>query len=458
MRFSQLFRTKPLDHPSMQASGLRPVLSAFDLTLLGIGAIIGAGIFVLTGIAAATRAGPGIMLSYAFSGLACTFTALAYAELASSIGGCGSAYGYALAGLGELLAWIIGWDLLLEYGMSCSTVAIGWSGYVHNALFTIGIMIPDFLMKNPFEGGIINLPAAFIVLLIMFLLILGVRESAKVNMWVVFIKLSAIGLFIAVAGSHFNIQNWHPFLPFGFHGVIQGAALIFFAYIGFDAVSTAAEEAKNPKRDLPLSIILSLAICTVIFIAVSGLLTGIAKYTTLNVSSPVAKSLIDLGFHASAGFIAVGAIAGLTTVILVMYYGFTRIFLAMSRDGLLPATLARIHPKTHTPVRIIIFVGILMALVAGLIPIHNLAEVVNIGTLAAFTLVCLGVIIMRLTKPDMQRPFRTPWSPLIPILGMCFCFYLMLNLPKVTWMAFFIWMVAGLFIYFLYSRKRSILN
>lgn len=458
MNFKSLFRTKPLDHPSTKASGLRACLSAFDLTFLGIGAIIGAGIFVLTGIAAATRAGPGIMLSYAFSGLACTFTALAYAELASSIGGCGSAYGYALAGLGELIAWIIGWDLLLEYGMACSTVAIGWSGYMHNALFTIGINIPDNLMKNPFDGGIINLPATLIVLLIMALLIAGVRESARVNMWVVFIKMSAIALFIALASSHFNIQNWHPYLPFGFHGLIQGAALIFFAYIGFDAVSTAAEEAKNPERDLPISIILSLGICTIIFMAVSGLLTGIAKYGTLNVSSPVAKSLIDIGFHTAAGFISVGAIAGLTTVILVMYYGFTRIFLAMSRDGLLPSPLARIHLKTQTPVRIIIFIGIIMATIAGLVPIHDLAELVNIGTLAAFTLVCLGVVIMRKTKPNMPRPFRTPWSPLIPILGMGFCIYLMLNLPKITWMAFFIWMLLGLVLYFTYAQKRSILN
>jgi APA family basic amino acid/polyamine antiporter len=458
MRFTKLFRTKPLNHPSMQTSGLHRCLSVFDLTLLGIGAIIGAGIFVLTGIAAATRAGPGVMLSYAFSGLACTFTALAYAELSSSVGGCGSAYGYAFAGLGEIMAWIIGWDLLLEYGMSCSTVAIGWSGYVHNALFTMGINIPDALMKNPFDGGIINLPASLIILLIMLLLIVGVRESAKVNMWVVLIKLTAIAIFIGVAGAHFDIHNWQPFLPFGVSGVIQGAALIFFAYIGFDAVSTAAEEAKNPERDLPISIILSLAICTLIFMVVAGLLTGVAKYTTLNVSSPVAQALINLGFHTAAGFIAVGAIAGLTTVILVMYYGFTRIFLAMSRDRLFPKSLATIHPKTQTPVRIIVFVGIIMALVAGFVPIHNLAELVNIGTLAAFTLVCLGVIVMRRTKPSMTRPFRTPWSPLIPLLGMIFCLYLMFNLPKITWVAFFIWTLLGLLVYFLYSQKRSILN
>lgn len=458
MKRNSLFRTKPLDHPSSQNLGLRRCLSAFDLTLLGIGAIIGAGIFVLTGIAAATRAGPGIVLSYAFSGLACTFTALAYAELASSIGGCGSAYGYALAGIGELIAWIIGWDLLLEYGMSCSTVAIGWSGYMHNALSAVGINIPDYLMKNPFEGGILNLPAALIILLIMSLLIVGIRESAKVNMWVVFIKLAAIGLFIAIAGSHFNLHNWQPFLPFGWTGVIQGAALIFFAYIGFDAVSTAAEETKDPERNLPLGIILSLGICTLIFMIVSGLLTGIAKYGTLNVSSPVAKSLIDLGFHTAAGFIAVGAIAGLTTVILVMYYGFTRIFLAISRDGLLPSPLARINPKTQTPVRIITLVGIIMSLVAGFVPIHNLAELVNIGTLAAFVLVCLGVIILRRTHPELPRPFKTPWTPLIPALGMIFCFYLMLNLPGITWLAFFIWMAIGLLIYFLYSRKHSILR
>ena len=457
MEWNRLLRKKPITAHNHGKSYLRRCLTAFDLTFLGIGAIIGAGIFVLTGIAAATRAGPSIILSYAFAGFACTLAALSYAELSSSIGGCGSAYGYALAGLGELIAWIIGWDLLLEYGMACSTVAIGWSGYVHNALYAVGIVIPDILMKGPFEGGIINFPAMIIVLIIMLLLIMGVRESAKVNMWVVFIKIAAIIFFIVIAALHFNAHNWKPFLPFGFQGVVNGAALIFFAYVGFDAVSTAAEEAVRPERDLPIGLLLSLGICTLIFMSVSGLLTGIAKYTSLNVSSPVSQALINLSYHAYAGIIAIGAIAGLTTVILVMYYGFTRVFLAMSRDGLLPPFFSKIHPKTQTPTRIIFLIGVLIAMIAGFFPIHNLAELVNIGTLAAFIAVSLGLVIMRYTKPDMPRPFKAPFSPLIPVLGVICCLYLMMNLPKLAWISFFIWTTMGLLIYFSYSRTHSIL-
>lgn len=451
-----LFRTKPITSESI--STLKPVLTAFDLTLLGIGAIIGAGIFILTGIAAATKAGPAIIFSYALAGTAAAFSALAYAELASSIGGCGSAYSYTYAGFGELIAWIIGWDLLLEYGASCSAVAIGWAGYVDNGLQALGIHIPRYFLYGPFENGIINLPAVFIIVVISILLAVGVRESAKFNALIVFIKLLAIAVFIGIASSHVRPEFWHPFIPFGWQGIVNGAALIFFAYIGFDAVSTTAEETLHPQRDLPIGIITSLIICTVIYIVVAGLLTLIAPYQTLNVSSPVADALLHLGYRFGAGIIAAGAIAGLTSVILVMYYGFTRVFLAMARDGLMPSFFAKINPRTLTPARLILIVGVILAAIAGFVPLAHAAELVNIGTLAAFCLVCAGVIFLRYTKPELPRPFKTPFIPWIPLSGMAICFYLILHLTPFTWWRFLIWMIIGLVIYFAYSRKHSLLS
>jgi len=453
-----LFRARPISAGTDGGTGLRRCLSALDLTLLGIGAIIGAGIFVLTGIAAATKAGPAIMLSFVVAGLACAFTALSYAELAAMIGGCGSAYGYTYASMGELVAWIIGWDLILEYGVATAAVAIGWSGYMNNALTAMGLPIPNVLLKAPAAGGVINLPAASIVLVLSLLLAIGVRQSARFNAAMVAIKLGAIGLFVLVA--LFNVQpaNWRPFLPFGWEGVMQGAALIFFAYIGFDAVSTAAEEARRPSRDLPVGILASLAVCTVIYIVVSALLTGIVPYASLNVPSPVADALLRLGHRWASAFIAAGAIAGLTTVMLVLYYGLTRLFLAMARDGLLPPVFNTIHPDTHTPVRIILLCGVLIAAVAGLTPISDVAELVNIGTLAAFVLVCGVVIVLRRMRPEVSRPFRTPFSPVVPLLGIVFCLYLMLSLPAVTWWRFVIWLGIGLVIYFTYSRRHSLLE
>lgn len=452
-----LLRTKPINADMYCDTGLKRCLGPWDLTLLGIGAIIGAGIFVLTGIAAATHAGPAIVLSFVVAGLACAFSALSYAELAACIGGCGSAYGYAYAGLGEIFAWIIGWDLILEYGVATAAVAIGWSGYFDNALAAAGVHLPGYLLKAPGDGGWINLPAAGIVLILAVLLAVGVRQSARFNAAMVLIKLAAIGTFIAVAAFNVNPANWTPFLPFGWGGVISGAALIFFAYIGFDAVSTAAEEAIDPPRDLPIGIIASLVVCTVIYMLVAGLLTGIAPYSTLNVSSPVADVLLRLGHTSAAAFIAAGAIAGLTTVMLVLYYGLTRVFLAMSRDGLLPPVFSAINRKTHTPVRVILASGVLIAAIAGFTPIGDVAELVNIGTLAAFVMVCGGVIVLRYTRPDLPRPFRTPFSPLIPALGIAFCVYLMASLPVLTWERFVIWLGIGMAVYFGYSRKRSVL-
>lgn len=434
--------------------GLRRCLSAFDLTLLGIGAIIGAGIFVMTGIAAATQAGPGIVLSYVLAGIACGFCALAYAELASSIGGCGSAYGYAYAGIGKLVAWLIGWDLLLEYGMDTSVISIGWSGYLDHILKAFGFSLPSQLLANPFEGGWVNLPAILIIALLAGILSIGTRQGALFNNIVVYIKLAVIGLFIAVGFLHFDPEKWTPFLPFGASGIVNGAGLIFFAYIGFDAVSTAGEEANNPSRDLPIGIIASLVICTLVYVVVSGLLTGLVFYPDLNVKSPVATALLNYGHTFSAEVVALGAIAGLTTAVLAMLYGFTRVFLAMARDGFLPRSMAKIHATSRTPRRLIWSMAIIMMIAAGFFPIKNIAYLVNIGTLAAFIAVCVCVIVLRITKPNLPRPFKTPWNPLIPVLGTVLCFYLMVSLPAVTWISFAIWTLAGLAIYFLYGRKR----
>ncbi len=452
---TKLFRTKAVS--TTQESKFKRCLTSVDLTLLGVGAIIGAGVFVLTGIAAATKAGPAIMICYLLAGMACAFSALSYAELATCIGGCGSAYGYAYAGFGELVAWIIGWDLLMEYGIACSAVAIGWSAYIDNALAAIGVHIPHALSISPFQGGIVDLPAMIIILILTALLAMGIRHSARFNKIMVLIKVAAIALFISVAIPHVNLANWHPFAPFGWPGIASGAAVIFFAYIGFDAVSTAAEECINPQRDLPRGILASLAICTIVYIVVAGLLTAITSYKNLNISSPVAQVLLHLGYNWAAGIIGLGAIAGLTTVILVMFYGLTRIIFAMSRDGLLPPVFAQVHPKTQTPVKVILVAGTIISLIAGFVPIENVAELVNIGTLAAFCLVCAGVAFMRFTKPNLPRPFKTPWSPLVPILGIVSCFYLMLHLAALTWEGFAIWTFIGLIIYFMYSRRHSAL-
>lgn len=458
-----LMRTKTInaDHHLID-TGLKRCLTATDLTLLGIGAIIGAGIFVLTGVAAATKAGPAIVLSFVVAGVACAFSALAYAELASTVGGCGSAYGYAYAGLGEIIAWIIGWDLILEYGLATPTVAIGWSGYVGNALTAIGLELPNTLLNAPgtphVEGAIMNLPAFLILILLSILLAIGVHTSARFNHAMVFVKLTAIAVFIGVATFNVNPAHWTPFMPFGWEGVVAGGALIFFAYIGFDAVSTAAEEAINPQRDLPIGILASLVICTIIYILVSGLLTGLVSYKELNVPSPVASALLKIGQNWAAGLIAAGAIAGLTTVMLVLYYGLTRIFLAMARDGLLPPLFAKVNSTTQTPVPVILTSGIFMAFVAGFTPINKVAELVNIGTLAAFVLVCAGVLILRKTHPNIPRPFKTPFSPIIPVLGIASCLYLMFQLPLETWLRFGIWLALGLVVYFAYSRNNSELN
>ena len=467
---AKLLRTKAIvnDHGNSE-SGLKRVLSATDLTLLGIGAIIGAGIFVLSGITAATQAGPAVILSFVAAGFACACAALSYAEMASSIGGSGSAYGYGYAALGEFPAWIIGWMLLCEYAVAIPAVSAGWSGYASDGLTTIGLGLPTALTHTPFDPkipGLINLPAFTIVFVLGLLLAVGAKVSSQFNAIMVTVKVIAILIFIVVAIPHVAPANWHPFIPaqvidadgtthFGVPGIFKGAATIFFAYLGFDAVSTAAEETRNPQRDLPIGILGSLFACTALYILVSALLTGIVPYTDLNVASPVAHALIQVGKDWAAGLISIGAIAGLTTVMLVMYFGLTRVLFAIARDGLLPPFFAYVHPKTGTPLGSILVAGVIMLAFAGFLPLGKLAEIANIGTLGAFVVVCAGVIVLRRTQPNLPRPFKSPLSPLIPILGVLSCSYLMLQLGAHTWIAFGTWMVIGLIVYFLYGYSHS---
>lgn len=450
-----LFRKRPILCIDADSHKLRRCLTTADLIFLGIGAIIGAGVFVLTGVVAATTAGPAVTLSYAFSGLACLFAALSYAELAASVGGSGSVYTYSYSSFGELIAWIIGWDLLFEYAMSVATVAIGWSGYVMNVLQASHISFPEALSKNPFEGGIINLPAVLIIVVLATLLCVGVKASSRFNIAIVFIKLITIAIFIGVASQHIYLGHWENFSPYGWHGIMQGAALVFFAYIGFDAVSTAAEETITPQRSLPIGIIVSVIVCSLIYIVVSALITLIRPYTTLNVASPIADALIQIGYPIAGGLIAAGAIAGLTTVMLVMYFGLTRIFLAIARDGLLPQFFHRINPHTQTPIRIILSTGLIIATLAGILPLKEAAALVNIGTLTAFTFACGSVIRLRQLQPDLSRPFKLPLNPLFPLLGIFFCGFLLINLPIQAWWRYAGWIVLGFFIYFSYGYKHS---
>jgi APA family basic amino acid/polyamine antiporter len=466
-----LFRTKATSINDFAGSELKRCLTAFDLMLMGIGAIIGAGIFVLTGRAAAAEAGPAIMLSFVIAGTACACAALAYAELASTVGGAGSAYAYGYAGLGEFPAWVIGWMLILEYTVAISTVAVGWSGYFNNGLQALfGTGLPDNLLHGPWEpngaAGLVNLPALAIVAILGVLLAAGAKISAQFNAVMVVVKLAAILLFLGVAFGHIEPSNWSPFIPppvtgadgithFGWQGVLTGAATIFFAYIGFDAVSTAAEECENPQRDLPIGIIGSLAVCTVLYMLVSGALTAIVPYTKLNTASPVASALLEIGQEWAAGLISIGAIAGLTTVMLVLFFAITRIVFAISRDGLLPAFFSQVSDRSQSPVRVIVLLGAVMCGLAGFLPLNRLAELTNIGTLGAFTVVCAGVISLRRTHPHLPRGFRTPFGPVIPLLGIGFCIWLMANLHPDTWRAFGVWLMIGLAVYFGYSMHHS---
>jgi APA family basic amino acid/polyamine antiporter len=456
-----LFRRKFLEHIldelDIEQHRLRRTLNAFDLTILGIGAIIGVGIFVLTGAASANYAGPGVILSFVISGAACTFAALCYAELASSIPVAGSAYNYAYATMGEMIAWIIGWDLILEYVVASIAVAIGWSGYFVNILKVIGIHIPVWCSSAPgtVPGAVINLPAVLIVLILTSILVIGIKESARFTGVMVFVKLLTVLVFISIGISHVSPANWHPFMPFGFKGVVAGAAIVFFAYIGFDAISTAAEETKNPQKNMPIGILLSLGICTVLYIAVAAILTGMVSYKELNTPAPVAHALSTIGVQWGSALVSAGAVAGITSVLIVMLMGQPRIFFSMSRDGLIPPWICKVHPRYRTPYVAQIMTGVVVAAFAGFIDIGTAAELCNIGTLFAFTIVCGGVVVLRHTHPELRRSFHCPMVPLIPLLGVFSCAWLMLSLPKITWFRFAAWLLLGLTVFFYYGIRHS---
>jgi len=461
-----LFRTKDLDKmirdSQGESSGLKRTLGPLDLTLLGIGAIVGTGIFVLTGTGA-LLAGPGISLSFILAAVACGFAALCYAEFSSTVPVSGSIYTYSYATMGELVAWIIGWDLLLEYGLATSAVSVGWSGYFQSLLAGFGVNLPAVLSAAP--GALpgvttwFNLPAFIILLVVTALLSIGVRESARANNIMVFIKISVVVLFIVVGANHVEPANWKPYLPFGYQGVFNAAAIMFFAFIGFDAVTSAAEEVKRPARDLPIGIIASLAVCTVLYVVVASIMTGIVPYEKfVGVDHPISLALQYAGQNWVAGFVDLGAIIGMTTVILVMTYGQTRILFAMSRDGLLPKKLSSVHPRFATPFFTTWLVGIVFAFIAAVVPLDVLAELINIGTLMAFSLISLAVLVLRKTRPDLRRAFRCPGVPFVPLAAIGFCLFLMLHLQAVTWIAFGCWLLIGFAVYFGYARRRSLLH
>jgi APA family basic amino acid/polyamine antiporter len=436
---------------------LKRSVSAVQLTAMGVGAIIGTGIFVVIGKGAGI-AGPAVILSFVLAAVACTFSALSYAELASSIPVSGSAYTYSYATMGELVAWIIGWDLILEYGVSVAAVAVGWGGNVNAFLdAAFGVQLPDAISKSPEDGGVFNLPAVFIVVAITFLLVRGVRESAGANLIMVGIKLVVLTFFIVISLIHFKPGNLQPFMPHGFNSVTTASAIIFFAYIGFDAVSTGSEEARNPAKDLPFAVIGSLLICTVFYILTAVGALGIATAQQIEGSdAPLATALqVGAGLDWAAGILALGALIAITSVVLVIFYGQTRIFFAMARDGLLPERMADVHPRFGTPAKLTVGLGVLIAILAAFVPLGAIVELVNIGTLFAFVLVNIGVIILRRTRPDMPRPYRVPFSPVFPLLGVLFAVYLMKDLPLATWIRFVIWLAAGLIIYGLYGYRHS---
>lgn len=422
---------------------------------MGIGAIIGTGIFVLTGVAAARFAGPAAVLSFLLAGAASALAALVYTELAAMVPVAGSAYVYSYASLGEFVAWIIGWDLILEYTVAAGAVSIGWSGYLVNLVDAAGLSLPPSLTSPPALGGVINLPAILVVAAVGGVLVLGTRQTAVLNNIVVLVKISAILIFILVGALRINPHFWVPFAPYGVGGIIRGASIVFFAYIGFDAISTAAEEVKEPGRDLPLGILSSLLVSSSLYILVVLVLTGIVSYRLLNVPSPLSFALLEVGLPWVSAAISVGALVGLTSVVLVDIFGQSRVFFAMARDGLLPQRFTRLHPRHRTPHLIILLTTALVALIAGFLPVALVAELANIGTLGAFVLVSIGVIVLRYTHPELPRPFKVPLFPAVPVLSACVSLYLMLNLPQRTWVRFIAWLVVGIIVYLAYGQRQS---
>jgi APA family basic amino acid/polyamine antiporter len=455
-----LFRRKSVQEiiANAEKKSLKKTLGAFDLIMIGIGCTIGTGIFVITGIAAAKYAGPAISLSYVFAAIACVFAALAYAELASMVPVAGSAYTYSYTVMGEFIAWVVGWGLILEYGVGAATVASGWSGYMVGIFKTAGFVIPEMLTKSPANGGIVNLPAIFIVLMIGFLLYRGTKEGVMLNRVLVAVKLGVIFVFLFIATPMIDLQNWTEFMPFGLNGVIVGAATVFYAYIGFDAVATAAEECKNPKRDLPMGIIGSLMICTVLYVAVSLVLTGIVNYSTLDNAEPLAKALRDNGTNLGSALVATGAVAGITSVLLILIYGQSRIFFVMSRDGLIPSGLSNLHKRFNTPHVSVMLTTFLVAIVTGFLPLKTLSHMTSLGTLVAFITVAIGVVILRFTEPNIKRSFTCPAIYFTAPMAVLSCGYLVYTLLLENGFWFMLWTLLGLTTYFVYGYRHSVLN
>ncbi|WP_161955148.1 amino acid permease [Moorella sp. Hama-1] len=450
-------RIEDLKQEAQDNQGLKRSIGTPELIALGVGAIIGSGIFVLTGVAAANYAGPALVFSFLLSGLAAGLAALVYAEMAAAIPVAGSAYTYAYASLGEIVAWLVGWNLVLEYLVASGAVAVGWSGYVTDMLASIGIALPQSLVTSPLGGGLVNLPAILITAVMTGVALVGTTTSARTNKIIVGVKLLVILAFLALGIPRVNPANWHPFLPFGVSGVVHGAAIIFFAYIGFDAVATAAEEVREPARDLPRGIIGSLAIATILYVAVTLVLTGLTRYANLNTPSPVTTGLLAAGVRGASLIVGVGALAGLTSVLLVTIFAQSRVFMAMGRDGLLPPLFTKVHPRFKTPWLTTIIVGAFVALVGGFLPVDIIAELANVGTLTAFFTVSVGVLVLRRRQPDLKRPFKVPLMPWTPLLAMAFALYLFFNLPILTWIRFGVWVALGLVVYFAYGRHHSAL-
>ena len=490
--WKELLEKKPLALLLEEMEGenrLRRVLGPVALTSLGIGAIIGTGIFVLTGIAAHDRTGPALILSFVVSGAACLFAALCYAEFASMVPVAGSAYTYAYATLGEVFAWIIGWDLVLEYTVASATVSHGWSHYFLDFIGIFKIYLPHALTNAPFDydlatghlaasGTILDLPALLISLILTIILVKGIRESAGLNSLIVMVKVAIVLLVIGVGAFYVDPKNWHPFAPYGLTGIsffgktlvgqtgaggeplgmLAGAAVVFFAYIGFDSVSTHTEEARNPQRDVPIGIIASLLICTVLYILVAAVITGMVPYNKIAIDAPVSNAFKQVGLPWAQFVVSLGAVAGITSVLLVLMLSQARVLLAMARDGLLPrGFFAEVHERFRTPWKGTILTGVCVGTMGAFIPLRVLAELVNIGTLLAFVIVCLAVMIMRRTHPDAHRPFRVPFMPWTPILGTALCLLLMFSLPSENWYRLFVWLACGLIIYFAYGRRHSVM-
>lgn len=479
-----IWKRKPLNQLLAEADesekGLKKTLTATGLTALGVGAIIGAGLFSITGMAAAQNAGPGITISFIVAALGCVFAGLCYAEFSSMIPVAGSAYTYSFATMGEFIAWIIGWDLVLEYAVGAATVSISWSKYLSKFLDGYGIHVNEQLMHSPFEGGLINIPAVFIVMVMSLILMRGTKESAFVNGLIVILKISVVLVFITLGWQYIRPENYTPYIPenkgsfgeFGFSGIIRAAAIVFFAYIGFDAVSTAAQEAKNPKRDMPIGILLSLGICTVLYILFAHVMTGVVNYTAFAGAdgiAPVAIAIDNMGVADASGMITpaypwlnkaiiLAILAGYASVILVMLMGQSRVFFSMSKDGLMPKVFSEVHPKFRTPAKNNLLFMLIVSLFAAFVPARVVGEMTSIGTLFAFILVCLGVLVMRKKMPDAPRAFSTPLVPLVPILGVFVCLFMMVFLPLDTWIRLIVWMMIGFDVYLYYGMKNSVLN